>query len=150
MTRFNSRTEAIEKLNALLAEELEASIRYLHLSSMVQGIDRLIVQKVLQENHEETIEHAQQVSEKILQLGGNPTPRIQLDLDSRRYSGPQAIAEALIFEQAALDGYRDLLDHVDGSGDVVLEEFARQQVAVESEHVAQLQMLLVEAPVGDQ
>ena len=32
----------------------------------------------------------------------------------------------------------------------VPEEFARQQVAVESEHVSQLQMLLVESPVGDQ
>jgi bacterioferritin (cytochrome b1) len=85
-----------------------------------------------------------------LQLGGNPSPRIQLNLDGRRYSGQQAIAEALLFEQAALDGYRDLLEQVDSSGDVVLEEFARQQVAVESEHVSQLQMLLVESPVGDQ
>ncbi|HIO65716.1 MAG: hypothetical protein DSY81_07705 [Bacillota bacterium] len=145
-----TREETIARLNALLAEELEASIRYLHLGSMVQGIDRLIVQKILQENHEETVEHAQQVSEKILQLGGNPSPRIQLNLDGRRYSGQQAIAEALLFEQAALDGYRDLLEQVDSSGDVVLEEFARQQVAVESEHVSQLQMLLVESPVGDQ
>ncbi len=144
MNSMMHREEALRRLNELLSEELEASIRYLHLSMMVHGIDRLIVQKILQENHEETLEHAQQVGEKILQLGGNPSPRIRVEVEGRRFTGQEAIAEALIFEKAALEGYRELLERIDGSGDVVLEEFARQQVAVESEHVSQLQMLLVE------
>ena len=79
-----------------------------------------------------------------MQLGGNPSPRIRVEVEGRRVTGQEAIAEALIFEKAALEGYRELLERIDGSGDVVLEEFARQQVAVESEHVSQLQMLLVE------
>ena len=55
---------------------------------------------------------------------------------------------ALLFEQAALDGYREFLECVEGSGDVILEEFARQQVAIESEHVSELQMLLGESHLG--
>jgi len=70
-----SRDEALRRLNELLAEEMEASIRYLHLSTLVQGIDRLVIQKVLKENHEETIEHAQQVSEKIIRSGGSPATK---------------------------------------------------------------------------
>ncbi|MEE2882281.1 MAG: ferritin-like domain-containing protein [Planctomycetota bacterium] len=144
MTQGISRKEAIDRLNGLLSEEMEASMRYLHLGMMVQGLDRLIVQKVLQENLEETLEHSEQVAEKILQLGGCPAPKIRVEFEEKRYSGKEALQEALLFEQAALDGYRDLLEHVDGGGDVILEEFARQQVSVESEHVAGLKMLLEE------
>ena len=57
---------------------------------------------------------------------------------------------ALLFEQAALDAYKEFLEVVEGSGDVVLEEFARQQVALESEHVSELQMLLGENVVGSE
>ena len=70
--------------------------------------------------------------------------QIRIDFESRRYTGKEALQEALLFEQAALDGYRDLLEQVDGCGDVILEEFARQQVSVESEHVSELKMLLGE------
>ena len=145
-----SREDALSRLNELLAEELEASIRYLHLSTLVQGIDRLVIQKVLQENHEETIEHAQQVSEKIIQVGGIPQPKINLELTGSKCTGIEALQTALLLEQAALDAYKDFLEAVEGSGDVILEEFARQQVAIESEHVSELQMLLGENTVGSQ
>ncbi|MGE4620387.1 MAG: ferritin-like domain-containing protein [Planctomycetota bacterium] len=144
MSQRISRDEIFKRLNELLSEEMEASMRYLHLGMMVQGLDRLIVRKVLQDNLEETLEHSEQVAEKILQLGGTPSPKVKVEFEERRYSGKEALQEALLFEQAALDGYRDLLEQVDGGGDVILEEFARQQVAVESEHVAELKMLLEE------
>ena len=145
-----SREVALSRLNEFLAEELEASIRYLHLGTLVQGIDRLVIQKVLQENHEETVEHAQQVSEKILQVGGTPKPKINLELTGEKCTGIEALQTALLFEQAALDAYKEFLEVVEGSGDVVLEEFARQQVALESEHVSELQMLLGENVVGSE
>ncbi|MGB1070983.1 MAG: ferritin-like domain-containing protein [Planctomycetota bacterium] len=145
-----SREVALSRLNELLAEELEASIRYLHLGTLVQGIDRLVIQKVLQENHEETVEHAQQVSEKILQVGGTPQPKINLELTGEKCTGIEALQTALLFEQAALDAYKEFLEVVEGSGDVVLEEFARQQVALESEHVSELRMLLGENTVGSE
>ena len=145
-----SREVALSRLNELLAEELEASIRYLHLGTLVQGIDRLVIQKVLQENHEETVEHAQQVSEKILQVGGTPKPKINLELTGEKCTGIEALQTALLFEQAALDAYKEFLEVVEGSGDVVLEEFARQQVALESEHVSELRMLLGENVVGSE
>lgn len=136
------RVESLRRLNELYAEEIEAGIRYLHLAVGLKGLDRLHVQKVLLENMEETIEHAQQVAEKILQMGESPTLSLKLHLPAERTTGVDALRTALVFERAALDAYRELLDRCEGGEDVVLEEFARAQVALETQHVSELELLL--------
>lgn len=131
----------IRGLNELFAEELEAGIRYLHLAATVTGVDRLLVRKTLLENMNETFEHAQIVADKILQLGGVPRLDLKLNLPPEKTNAKEAIRTALAFENAALEAYRELLEKV-GSEDVVLEEFLRAQVALESQHVAELELLL--------
>ena len=103
-------------------------------------LERLTVRETLVENMRETLEHAQVVADKILQLGGVPGLDLKLHIPPERTTGADAIRTALTVEQAALDAYRDLLERV--TDDVVLEEFLRAQVALESEHVAQLELLL--------
>ncbi|MFQ5655365.1 MAG: ferritin-like domain-containing protein [Planctomycetota bacterium] len=141
-----SREESLRRLNELFAEEIEAGIRYLLLAVTVRGLERITVQSILLDNMKETLDHAQQVAEKILQLGGNPSLDLRLSLPPEKPTGVDAVRTALIFEQAALDAYRELLEKVsrDGDDDVVLEEFLRAQVALESEHVAGLELLLEE------
>ena len=63
-------------------------------------------------------------------------------LPAEKTTGAEAIRTALAFEQAALDGYRDLLESA--GGDVEIEDFAREQISVETEHVAELSLLLEE------
>lgn len=135
--------EALRTLNELFAEEVEAAIRYLHLAVTVKGLDRLVVQRTLLDGVKETIQHAQIVAEKILQAGGLPKLEIRIDIPGELSSGHDAIRTALEFEDAALDGYRDLLASVEGKH-TMLEEFARAQIAIESRHVADLQLLLKE------
>jgi bacterioferritin len=137
-----SREEVVARLNELYAEEIEAALRYLHLAVTLKGLDRLMVRKILLENLEETLDHAQQVAEKIVQMGESPTLQIQVNLPPERASGADALRTALVFEKAALDAYRELLERVEGGKDVVIEEFARAQVALESQHVAELELLL--------
>ncbi len=137
-----TREEAIGRLNELYAEEIEAALRYLHLAVTLKGLDRLMIRKVLLDNLEETMEHAQLVGEKIVQMGAAPTLKIQLNLPPERGNGADALRTALVVERAALDAYRELLERVEGGGDVVLEEFARAQVALESQHVSELELLL--------
>jgi len=132
----------IHSLNGLFAEEIEAAIRYLHLAVTVKGLDRLLVQKVLIENMQETLEHAQTIANKIVQLGGIPRLELKVNLPPQKTTAAEAIRTAIAFEQAALDAYRELLDGVEG--DVPLEEFVRAQVDVESQHVAELSLLLEE------
>ncbi len=134
--------EILTGLNEIFAEEVEAAIRYLHLAVTIKGLDRLLLTKVMLEGMQETLEHAQEIAERIVQMGGAPSLDLKLHLAPERTSAADAIQSAHAFEQAALDAYRELLEKVDGSGDVMLEEFLRAQVAVESEHVAELSLLM--------
>lgn len=135
-----STQEIVRELNNVFAEEVEAATRYLHLLSAVRGLDRLLVERVLREAFDETIQHADVIAQKIRSLGHVPELKISVSCPSEPLSGREALAQALTFEEAALEGYQDLLKKVEG--DVPLEEFVRSQIAVESEHVAQLKELI--------
>ena len=137
-----SSVENIQHLNELFAEELEAGIRYLHLAVTVKGLDRLVVQQTLLKGMQETFEHAQTIAERIMQMGGVPSLDLKLSVPAQKVSGAEAIRTAIAFEQAALDSYRELCDKI--QDDVALEEFVRAQVGVESQHVAELSLLVEE------
>ncbi|MEM7168091.1 MAG: ferritin-like domain-containing protein [Planctomycetota bacterium] len=136
--------EILRRLNELFAEEIEAGLRYLHLSVTVTGLERLLVRQTLQENLQETLEHAQTIGERILHMGGVPELDLRVQIPAEKTTAAEAIRTAREFEQAALDAYRELLDDVaaDPDADVTLEEFLREQVAVESQHVAELDLFL--------
>lgn len=136
-----TKTDVLQELNRLFAEEIEASLRYLHLSHAVRGLDRLVVEPVLRRGYEETVEHAGLIARKIRSLGAVPALEINTELPPEPLDGRQALELALTFEEAALEGYQDFLRRVEG--DVALEEFARSQIALESEHVAELRQLLM-------
>lgn len=136
-------TEAIiSDLNRIFAEEVEAALRYLHLANAVRGLDRLVVEKVLKEGFEETIHHAGVIARKIRSLGHVPRLEVNLSCDARPLSGEEAIRQALTVEEAALEAYHDALRNAEG--DVSMEEFIRSQIAVESEHVAELRELVAD------
>lgn len=135
-----SNEQIVTELNRIFAEEVEAATRYLHLANAVRGMDRLLVERVLKDGFEETIQHANVIAQKIRSLGVVPRLDIRVVCPAEPLSGREALAQALTFEQAALECYQDLLRRVEG--DVPLEEFVRSQIAVESAHVAQLKELL--------
>lgn len=137
-----AQTDIVQELNRLFAEEVEAALRYLHLQGAVKGLDRLVVGPVLAKGFQETIEHAEVIARKIRTFGGVPSLNVALDLEPTPVDGRQALELALTFEEAALDAYQDCLRRVEGH--VAIEDFIRQQIVVESEHVADLKQLLVE------
>jgi bacterioferritin len=132
--------ELAEELNGIFAEEIEAAIRYLHLSAAVKGLDRLTVLPTLRQGFEETIRHAEVIGQKIRALGQVPELNLNVSLPAEAVSAREALAMALTFEEAALEAYQDLLRRVEG--DVPLEEFVRSQIAAESQHVAELKELV--------
>lgn len=134
------RARHLDDLNSLFAEEVEAIIRYLHLAVTLKGIDRLHVRAKMLAGLEETLEHATQIGERIVQMGGAPSLDIKLQLTAEKVSGREAIESALAFEQAALDAYVEALDRC--ADDIVHEEFLRGQIATESRHVTELSLLL--------
>ncbi len=137
-----SKADLVQELNRLFAEEVEAALRYLHLSHAVRGINHLLVGPLLKRGFQETIEHAEVIAHKIRELGAVPRLDVNLSLQPQALDAKEVLELALTFEEAALEAYQDTLRRVEG--DIPLEEFIRSQIVVESEHVAELKQLLVE------
>ncbi len=137
-----SRDEVIQELNRLFAEEVEASLRYLHLSHAVRGIHHLVIGPVLTKAFQETMAHAEVIAHKIRALGAVPHLQVNVSLPPESLDAKQALETALTFEEAALEAYQEALRKIEG--DVPLEEFIRAQISMEAEHVAELRQLLMD------
>ncbi len=131
-----SQEEIVEELNHLMAEEVEAFLRYFQLRYRVRGKENDFFAKAM----EETREHADAIAAHIRTLGQTPHLNIKLAVGGGLMSLKDALGEALIFEQQALDAYKDMLPR--GIGDTTLEGFIQNQGATESEHVQEIVNLL--------
>ena len=134
------KAEIVEELNRLMAEEAEAFLRYFQLRYRLRGTDRLAAESFFDQAMEETLEHAQEIAGKIRSLGQTPRLEVKLSLTGGPIRLQEALAEALEFEQQALDAYKDFLPRV--TGNTMLEDFIRKQISVETEHVQEITMLL--------
>jgi bacterioferritin (cytochrome b1) len=135
-----TRTEIVEELNRLMAEEIEAGLRYFQIRYRLKGVDRLAAETFFEKAMEETMDHAEQIAGKIRALGHIPKLSVNLTVGGGAVGLEEALAEILEIEQQALDAYKDILPSV--TGDPVLEDFIRKQVSVETEHVQEISMLL--------
>jgi bacterioferritin (cytochrome b1) len=134
------RTEIVEDLNRLMAEELEAFLRYFQMRYRLRGVDRLAADKLFEEGTRETLEHAEAIARQIRVLGHIPQLKIELELRGGRTTLQEALAEMLEVERQALDAYKEVLPRV--VGDTMLEDFIRKQISVETEHVQEIAALL--------
>jgi rubrerythrin len=65
---------------------------------------------------------------------------IKLEVGGGPVGLKEALDDALIFEQQALDAYAAMLPRVEGA--LGLEDFIHTQIATETEHVQEIAMLL--------
>jgi bacterioferritin (cytochrome b1) len=134
------RTEIVEELNRLLAEEAEAFLRYFQVRYRLKGVERLAADKFFASAMDETLEHADAIAKQIRSLGAIPKLTINLSLAGGPIHLEEALQETLAVEQQALEAYKDVLPRV--AGDPVLEDFIRKQIAVETEHIQEIATLL--------
>jgi bacterioferritin len=135
-------TEAtIAILNRILELELAGVVRYLHYSFMIFGHHRIPIRKWLLEQSDEGRGHAVLAGEHITTLGGHPSLKIGELLETQKHAVDDILNEAMAHEKVGLAEYRKLLKLVTGK-DVLLEEYARQQVAAEEGHVAEISKML--------
>lgn len=131
----------IATLNRILEAELAGVVRYTHYSFMVFGYSRIPIVKWLRSQADESLLHAQEAGELITALGGHPSLGIGKLLETERHDIGDILREAIAHEQEALALYGDLLRQVEGR-DVMLEEYARQQIAAETRHVSEVDKML--------
>ncbi|HUI07063.1 MAG TPA: ferritin-like domain-containing protein [Verrucomicrobiae bacterium] len=134
------RDEIVEDLNRLMAEEVEAFLRYFQMRYRLRGVDRLAAEKLFDDGTRETLEHAEAIAKQIRALGHIPQLKIALELHGGPTNLPEALAEMLEVERQALEAYKEVLPRV--AGDTMLEDFIRKQISVETEHVQEIATLL--------
>ena len=136
-----NKEKVLNSLNNILELELAGVVKYTHYAFMVQGPYRLSVVEWLREQAQESLMHAEAVGEHITSLGEHPTLKISDLLETHKHSTEDILNECLEHEKEAIKSYYELLENVDG-GSIMLEEFARTQIAEEEMHEAELKKML--------
>ena len=140
---FNPREseEVLGTLNQILELELAGLVRYLHYSFMIFGHNRIPIVSWLRGQANESQAHATKAGEHITNLGGHPSLKIGALLETHKHNVDEILGEALVHEEEGLAEYRKLLVLVAGKS-IMLEEYARAQIAAEEEHLAEIRKMM--------
>jgi bacterioferritin len=131
----------IDVLNRILELEMAGVVRYLHYSFMVFGHHRIPICKWRREQADESKAHAVLAGEHVTALGGHPSLKIGELLESHRHTVDDILKEAITHEGLGLAEYRKLLELTEGRS-ILLEEYARDQIAAEEWHLAEITKMM--------
>ena len=132
---------AIEVLNKIMELELAGVVRYTHYSLMVFGYNRIPIVSWLKSNGDESLMHAHKAGEFVTMLGGHPSLKIGPLLETHRHDIGDILRESLGHEKATLKYYEKLMKLVEGN-DVMLEEYAREHIFLETQHIGEVDKML--------
>ncbi|MFN7453242.1 MAG: bacterioferritin [Pseudobdellovibrionaceae bacterium] len=135
--------KVVNCLNALLEHELAGVVRYTHFAFMVFGHNRIPICSWLRGQANESLAHANQIGEHVTALGGHPSLKIGKLLESDKHKINDILKESLEHEKIQVGLYHDLLKLVEGKS-VMLEEFARDMIAEEEMHIAEVEKMIRE------
>jgi bacterioferritin len=131
----------IGTLNRILELELAGLVRYLHYSFMIFGHNRIPIVAWLRAQANESQAHATLAGEHITNLGGHPSLKIGSLLETHKHNVDEILSEALEHEEQGLEEYRKLLAMAVGKS-IMLEEYARDQIAAEEAHLAEIRKMM--------
>ena len=144
-----NRETVIKILNEALATEIVCVLRYKRHFFMATGINaQSVAQEFLQHATEEQT-HADQIAQRIVQLGGEPnfSPEGLTTRSHSEYVEGKSlidmIKEDLVAERIAIDSYRDMI-HYFGNDDPTTRRLMETILAMEEEHADDLASLLEE------
>ena len=133
--------KVLETLNNILELELAGVVRNMHYSLMVFGHSRIPIVAWFRDESNESLQHAAQAGEYITSLGGHPSLKIGDLLETHKHDINAMLSEAMEHEQTGIRLYRELLDLVEGK-DVRLEEYAREMIRSEEDHLDVIEKML--------
>lgn len=141
------RQAVIDVLNTALATELVCVLRYKRHYFMAQGIASESVKAEFLEHANEEQEHADQLCDRIVQLGGEPDLNPE-GLASRSHSQyvegkdlVDMIREDLVAERIAIDSYREIVQWL-ADRDPTTRRVMEEILAKEEEHAEDLSSML--------
>jgi len=101
--------EVCTTLNEIMEYELAGVVRYTHSALMVVGPHRMPIVSFLQEQANESLQHAQQAGELLTGLDGHPSQKIAKIVETNNHSIKDILEESLEHELHALGLYKKLL-----------------------------------------
>jgi len=131
----------IASLNHVLELELAGVVRYMHYSFMIFGHNRIPIVAWLRDQATESTAHAVQAGEHITTFGGHPSLKIGSLLETHQHDVNEILKEAYEHEKEGLQAYYDLLALATGKN-ILLEEYARDQIAAEEMHLADIRKMM--------
>ena len=141
------RDQAVAVLNEALATELVCVLRYKYHYFMATGIHSQSAKEEFLEHAKEEQEHADEIAERIKQLGGKPEMNPE-GLTGRSHSEfkegtsvTDMLKEDLIAERIAIESYREMIQFF-GEKDSTTRRMLEGILAVEEEHADDLADLL--------
>ena len=130
-----------ELLNDIVELEMAGVVRYAHSSLMITGPNRIPIVIFLQEQANESLQHALQAGEFITGFDGHPSQQIATIEESHDHSVIQILTESLEHEVRAVNKYKELLSEVENAS-IMLEEYARGQIGMEEQHALEITKML--------
>ena len=143
------RDAVIKLLNEALATEIVCVLRYKRHFYMASGINAQSVAAEFQQHAIEEQAHADQIAQRIVQLGGKPdfSPEgLATRSHSEYHDGDdllEMVREDLIAERIAIDSYGEMIKYL-GNNDITTRRMLEGILAMEEEHADDLSSLLVE------
>ena len=141
------RDTVIKVLNEALATEIVCTLRYKRHYFMATGLRAKVAAAEFLEHAVQEQEHADEIAERIVQLGGEPdfAPDGLTSRSHAEYvegdSLEEMITEDLVAERIAIDSYREIIQWL-GDKDSTTRRMLEEILAVEEEHADDMLGLL--------
>jgi bacterioferritin len=135
------KARVIAVLNEILETELAGVVRYTHYSLMIFGHARIPITAWFRDEALESHKHAIQAGEYVTSLGGHPSLRIGRLLETQQHDIDAILRESIEHERVGVGKYRELLALV-AEQDVRLEEYAREMIRLEEDHLSEIEKML--------
>jgi len=143
------RDTVVKLLNEALATEIVCVLRYKRHYFMATGIHAESVAAEFLQHANDEQGHADQIAQRIVQLGGEPnfSPEGLLTRSHAEYVEGETlnemIKEDLVAERIAIDSYREMINYL-GNDDPTTRRMMEGILAMEEEHADDLVNLLEE------
>ena len=141
------RSVVLKLLNEALATEIICTLRYKRHYFSAKGIHAESVAAEFLEHAQDEQQHADQIAERITQLGGEPdfSPDGLMSRSHAEYVEGEdlesMIREDLVAERIAIDSYREMVAYL-GDADPTTRRLMEEILAKEEEHADDLANLL--------
>jgi bacterioferritin len=137
----------LKVLNEALATELVCVLRYKRHQFMARGLNAQSVAEEFAEHAKEEQSHADQIAERITQLGGEPnfSPEGMLTRSHSEYVEGSTlvdmIKEDLVAERIAIESYSEIIRYL-GENDPTSRRMMEEILAKEEEHADDMNNLI--------